>query len=325
MMRAALVGCGLMGRKRAFAHRDCRVVICADLIADRAQALAGALPEAEATTDWRAAVARPDVDLVIVSTIPAALAEVASLAIEAGKHVLVEKPAARNVAEIDSLAGKAREKGVRVKVGFNHRYHPAILKARQVVDSGLLGPLLFVRGRYGHGGRPGYEREWRARPEASGGGELIDQGTHLIDLARYFLGDFSDVSGTVATLFWDMPVEDNAFLCLRTPRGQVAWLQAGWTEWKNLFSWEIFGRGGKLQVDGLGGSYGPERLTLYKMRPEMGPPESTVWEFPPPDTSFGLEFEDFRRAIEEDREPSGNLEDARAALAIAARLYEAGR
>ncbi len=99
------------------------------------------------------------------------------------------------------------------------------------------------------------------RSRRSGGGELLDQGVHLIDLARWFLGDFVGVAGRVATFFWKMPVEDNAFLHLTTERGQVAWLHASWTEWKIVFSFEIIGATGKLQIDGLGGSYGVERLT----------------------------------------------------------------
>ena len=115
--------------------------------------------------------------------------------------MLVEKPAARNVAETRSLIAAAAERSGRlVRVGFNHRYHPALLKARELVDAGALGALMFVRGRYGHGGALGYEREWRADPARSGGGELIDQGVHLIDLARWFLGDFAAVDGVARDL-----------------------------------------------------------------------------------------------------------------------------
>ncbi len=199
-------------------------------------------------------------DLVIVATTNDALAKVTLAAVQRGKHVLVEKPAARSAAELEPVLAAAASAGAVVQVGFNHRYHPAFRKARALIDEGALGPLLYIRGRYGHGGRIGYDREWRADPAIAGGGELLDQGVHLIDLARWFLGDFVEVSGHVATYFWDMPVEDNGFLSVRTAGGQSAWLHASCTEWKNLFSFEIFGRDGKLQIDGLGGSYGVERL-----------------------------------------------------------------
>jgi predicted dehydrogenase len=208
-------------------------------------------------------------------------------------------------------------------VGFNHRYHPALQKAREIVDSGVLGPMLFVRGRYGHGGRPGYDKEWRAVEEISGGGEAIDQGMHLIDLARWFLGDFNGVQGHVATYFWDMPVEDNAFFLLTTPANQTAQLHATWTEWKNLFSLEIYGRDGKLDIAGLGGSYGVERLAYYKMLPEMGPPETTIWEYPAlTDRSWELEFSAFLQDIADGREPSPGVRDAQAALRIVESVYE---
>jgi predicted dehydrogenase len=185
-----------------------------------------------------------------------------------------------------------------------------------------VGPLLFIRGRYGHGGRPGYDKEWRAVEEISGGGEAIDQGMHLIDLARWFLGDFDGVQGHVATYFWDMPVEDNAFFLLTTPSGQTAQLHATWTEWKNLFSLEIYGRDGKLDWSGLGGSYGVERLAYYKMLPEMGPPETTIWEYPGlVDRSWELEFADFLADIERGRPPSPGAADAQAALRIVETVY----
>jgi predicted dehydrogenase len=194
-----------------------------------------------------------------------------------------------------------------------------------MVDAGAIGELFYVRGRYGHGGRLGYEKEWRANPRLSGGGELIDQGVHLVDLARWFLGEFVDVRGAVHTYFWDMPVEDNGFMTLTTAQDQLAFLHASCTEWKNLFSFEIFGRQGKLAVDGLGGSYGVERLSYYRMLPEMGPPETTIWEYPGPDRSWKLEWAEFVTDIELGRLPSAGLEDARAALDVVGRVYDTGR
>lgn len=318
----AIVGCGLIGRKRVAALPGGRLVACADVVADRALALASAVPGAEAVADWRRAVARPDVDVVIVATTNDALATVTQAALEAGKHVLVEKPAARNVAEVAPLIATARDRQLRVRVGFNHRYHPALLKAHEIVASGALGPLLFIRGRYGHGGRVGYDKEWRADPSVSGGGELIDQGVHLIDLSRWFLGPFTSIEGFAATYYWRMPVDDNAFLTLRTAGGQCAFLHVSCSEWKNLFSFEIYGRDGKLALDGLGGSYGVERITHYAMRPEMGPPDTTSWEYPRGDQSWALEFAEFVDDIRQAREPQPGLDEARAALEVVQRIYD---
>lgn len=317
-----IVGCGLIGNKRAHALGQAKLVACADSILDRAQALAHTEPGALATADWREVIERGDVNIVIVATTNNTLAEVGRAAIKAGKHVLIEKPAARNALELEPLIEAARRSQVQVRAGFNHRYHPALRKARELFESELLGELMFVRGRYGHGGRLGYEKEWRANPALSGGGELIDQGVHLIDLARWFLGDFNEVEGFAHTYFWQMPVDDNGFMLLKTPRQQVAFLHVSCTEWKNLFSLEIYGRNAKLHVEGLGGSYGVERLTYYQMLPQMGPPETTIWEYPMADTSWHLEFAEFLDDIERGRKPSANLDDAYAALRVVEAIYQ---
>jgi predicted dehydrogenase len=318
----AIVGCGLVGKKRAQALGPARLVACVDVVLDRAQAIAQTVPGTIATHDWRAVLDDSKVDIVIVSTTNNLLGEVTLAAVQAGKHVLVEKPGARSSHEIHAMMEATQRSGKQVRVGFNHRYHPSLRKAREVFEAGALGEMMFVRGRYGHGGRLGYEKEWRANPAFSGGGELIDQGIHLIDLARCFLGDFSEVTGFAHTYFWEMPVEDNAFLLLRTPRQQAAFLHVSCTEWKNLFSLEIYGREGKLHVEGLGGSYGVERLAYYKILPQMGPPETTIWEYPMVDHSWQVEFEEFLDDIRLERKPSDNLADARAALAIVEKIYE---
>ncbi len=316
-MKVAIVGCGLVGQKRAKLLGEHRLVACADASLDRAKALAAShgQPEALATADYREAVTRPEVEAVLVSTPHNLLAPIALAAVEAGKHVLLEKPGARRAAELDAVVLAARKNKVRVRVGFNHRYHPALLKARELVEEGDLGPLHLIRGRYGHGGRIGYDKEWRANPELSGGGQLIDQGVHLIDLARMFLGDFPVVQSSIATYFWDMPVEDNAFLMMRSNAGATAFLHTSCTEWKNLFSFEIFGKVGKLDIAGLGGSYGTERITFYRMLPELGPPETTAWEYPMEDHSWSREWDAFVQDILLGREPSPGLADAQAARA----------
>ena len=320
-MRAAIVGCGLIGRKRAGSLPAGSVTVCCDIAAERAVQLAAANRGAAWSTDWRATVRRDDVNAVFIATTHDQLALIAAEAAAAGKHVLMEKPGARTARELDAVADAAGRTGALVRVGFNHRYHRAFRKAREISESGALGEMMFVRGRYGHGGRPGYDREWRAQHALSGGGELIDQGAHLIDLSRWFLGDFPSVRGRARTYFWDMPVEDNAFLLLETERGQVAFLHAGWTEWKNLFSFEIAGRVGKLEISGLGGSYGTERLTWYKMSPEMGPPETLAWEYPMADDSWHAENAAFFEDIRLGRPPDPGIADAQAMLRIVETIY----
>jgi predicted dehydrogenase len=321
IVQVGIVGCGLIGQKRADSLPAGYLRAVADISKERANHFAGKYPRVDAYSDWQEMISRDDLDLIIISTTNNWLAPITLAAVTAGKHVLVEKPAARHFLELDPVIEAAENHLVKVMVGYNLRCHPALAKAKEIIRSGVLGPLLFVRGRYGHGGRPGYEKEWRANPEISGGGELLDQGVHLIDLSRWFLGDFTRVCGHKHTYYWKMPVEDNGFLYLENAAGQVAWLQVSCTEWKNLFSYEIFCEHGKLQIDGIGGSYGTERLTLYQMLPQMGPPETTIWEYPFPDTSWKTEFEEFEQALRTHTSPSPDLFDARAALKIVATIY----
>lgn len=321
-MNYAIIGCGLIGKKRlAGLPAGSRLVEACDTNLARAEELVKLAQTGRAVADFKLAVADPQVDAVIVATVNAALAEVSAAAIRASKHVIVEKPAGISVKQIDELISLARKHGVCVRVGFNHRYHPAFIKAREIFKSGVMGELMFIRARYGHGGRVGYDKEWRADPKLSGGGELIDQGIHLIDLAGWFLGHFTQVDGQATTYFWNMPVDDNAFLNLRTAKGQTAWLHVSCTEWKNLFSFEIYGRHTKLHIEGLGGSYGIEKLYHYQMKPEMGPPDTKLYEFPGPDESWRKEMIEFEKDVASNRQPDAGLNEAKAALTVVENIY----
>jgi predicted dehydrogenase len=321
-MNYAIIGCGLIGKKRLAAlPAGSKLVIGCDTNLSRAQALVELAGTGRAVADFKEAVSDDSVNAVVVASINSTLAEISQAAIRAGKHVIVEKPAGISVREIESLIDLEQKNGVCVRVGFNHRYHPAFLKAREIYESGVMGELMFIRGRYGHGGRIGYDKEWRADPKLAGGGELIDQGIHLIDLAGWFLGDFKSVDGHAETYFWNMPVDDNAFLDLQTAKGQTAWLHVSCTEWKNLFSFEIYGRDTKLHIDGLGGSYGVEKLFHYQMKPEMGIPDTKVYEFPGPDESWRNEMLAFEKDVELKRKPDAGLAQVQQALKIVETIY----
>jgi predicted dehydrogenase len=321
----AIIGCGLIGKKRAAALAkipEVTLVAACDLDIDKAREVAKTSASCRATDDYRSVLQDPSVDALIVATLNASLAPISLDAVRAGKHVLVEKPGALNSKQLETILTAAETTGAKVRIGYNHRYHPAIQKAKAYIDEGALGELMFMRGRYGHGGRRGYDREWRADPKLSGGGELIDQGVHLIDLAQWILGDFAKIEGHACTSFWDMPVDDNAFLSLRTAAGKTAWLHVSCSEWKNLFSLEIYGRSGKLAIDGLGGSYGVEKITFYKMLPEMGPPDTVSYEYPRGDESWAFETKEFLRDIDGARVPSPGLQEGIRILQVVEAIYE---
>lgn len=317
----AIVGCGLIGLRRFGTLPPGSLRFACDVQLRRAKELAQKSAKCTATTEFDIVLCDETVNVVLIATANAALAPLALSAVRAGKHVLVEKPGAIAVRQLKEIELDARASGALVRIGYNHRFHPAFLKAHQIASSEDVGELMFIRGRYGHGGRLGYDNEWRANPSLSGGGELVDQGVHLIDLAASFMGEFSSVEGHAATYFWDMPVDDNAFMSLRNSEGKTAWLQVSCTEWKNLFSFEIYFRRAKLQVEGLGGSYGVERLYYYKMSPEMGPPETTIYEFPRGDQSWKLELDQFLEDIRFGRTPVPGLREGVCALEVVEKIY----
>jgi predicted dehydrogenase len=327
-LRVAIAGCGLIGAKRADAlGAGDELVGCFDVSATAAETFARdrgtrAYASLEELLDLEPAV-------VVVAVSHDALAGLAERALDAGAHVLVEKPAGLGLAHVERLIAAELRNERRVKVGFNHRFHPGIARAAAEVHSGAHGELMHLRGRYGHGGRTGYDREWRAEPSRSGGGELIDQGMHLLDLSHWIAGPLPLHSSLLRTHFWDTAVEDNAALILGEADSRTdpwAMLHVTWTEWKNLFSLEIYCRTAKLQVDGLVRSYGPQRLRIYRMRPELGPPEVEELAYPAEDGSWRAEWEHFAEALSarDGRPLLGDLESARYAWTQVESAYASG-
>jgi predicted dehydrogenase len=158
-MNYAIIGCGLIGKKRlAGLPAGSKLAVACDTNLARAEELVKLARTGRAVADFKSAVADPQVDAVVVATINCALAEVSAAAIRAGKHVIVEKPAGVSVRQLDELLALADKHKVCVRVGFNHRYHPSFIKAREIFESGVMGELMFIRGRYGHGGRIGYDK-----------------------------------------------------------------------------------------------------------------------------------------------------------------------
>lgn len=326
-MNVGIVGAGRMGEKRAravAAFRGTRLIAVADVHFAQAERLASSC-RAKAYRRWQDLVRLPGLDALIVATPHKFLAPVSLEAVRRGKHVLCEKPMALSVREAEVLVREARRRRVRLRVGFNHRYYPAIAHAKALVDRGALARLFFIRGRYGHGGRPGYEKEWRADPRLAGGGQLMDQGIHLLDLFRWFLGEFAEGFGYAPTYFWKMrPLEDNVFALFKTRQGQVAQLHASTTQWKNLFSFEVFGEKGTITVEGLGGYYGPQELKLI-LRRQPGSrtpvPKVRSWTFADPEKTWVREWADF---VENGRGgPEG--EDGLRALAMLEAVYKSQR
>ena len=322
-MKFCIIGCGLIGQKRARAiSKKYLISWVVDKNLTSAENLSEQYKGCNYTDSWKEAIESSMTDAVIIALPHDLLEKVALFSIKKNKPTFIEKPGAISAKSMKKILLVAKSANVTVKIGYNHRFHPTILKAKEIINAETIGDLMYVRGRYGHGGRKGYDQEWRSKKSISGGGELLDQGSHLIDLSQMFLGDLDKVSGKIYNYFWNMEVEDNAFIALENEKGQSAWLHASWTEWKNLFSFEIFGKKGKLQIDGLGGSYGVEKLTLFKMLPELGPPETTCWEYPFEDKSWNIEIDNFVESISNCNNSDGSLENALYVLKVINKIYQ---
>lgn len=324
ILRVGLIGAGLQGGRRAPVLKqfpETELVIVASAHRETARQLADSIG-CQATDHWQEVVKRNDIDVILICTPPHLHAPIGIAAMSHGKHVLCEKPLTKTLKEAEEMLAAAKANRVTLKCGFNHRHHPGIQQAKSWFDENIIGELNFIRCRYGICGRPGYEKEWRANPEITGGGQLMEQGIHGIDLSRWFLGEFVDIVGFTATRFWNMaPLEDNGFALLRTEKGQVASLHSSLTQWKNIFSFELFGQDGYIVVEGLGGGYGTERATLGK-RALLKPFKEETTEFRGGDRSWYEEWKEFVAAIQEEREPLGNGYDGLEAMRIVYAIYE---
>lgn len=273
-----------------------------------------------------------DLDLVFVCTPNNLIPEVAIQALQNNRHVFCEKPPGRNLADIERIrAAEQDSPQCKLQFGFNHRHHPGIIDGKAVIDSGSLGDILTLRGTYGKSGGYDYHKSWRNDPAIGGGGILLDQGLHMLDLFCLFVGEFSDVMGMRGTLAYDIPVEDNAVVIMRTPRGQLAQLHSSATAWKHTFRLEIGCERGYIVVTGLlskTGSYGRETLVIGRRqsrgdRSAIGNPreETTYYDI---DQSWDIEVSHLVDCIRQNKPVvSGTSSDALRAMKIVDRVYQA--
>lgn len=324
-MKVSIIGCGLIGHKRALSMDEGDSLIsCCDKninILDDFSKKFGC----KSFENYKDLIDSNESDVIVVAVINKFSLPIVSYALMNGKHVLVEKPLGRNVAEAKELVTLAYKQKVVLKTGFNHRFHPAIWQAKEMIDLGRIGKLLTIRARYGHGGRPGMQNEWRASKDLCGGGELLDQGVHIIDLCHWFAGKINTVFGKSVTKFWDLEVEDNAFALMESVSGVDIQFHVSWTNWKNIFSFELFGEEGYLKIEGLGGSYGPETLEFAKRKIEGGRPDIEFFEYPKEDISWDKEWQEFKNAIKNKREPLGSGADGLYANIIIDAIYKSSQ
>ena len=324
LINIGLIGCGIVGiRRLQNLPSRLKLIGCVDpLIA--VNKFFKKRNNLYLTKDWKKLIKLKNLDAVIVATTHHLQTQIISECVNNNIHVFVEKPGGISAKDTYQIILKLKKKKLKskIRVGFNHRYHPAFLKAKDFIKNKIIGKILYIRSVYGHGGRLGYEKEWRFKKKFSGGGELIDKGSHLIDLSRFFLGDLQVVSSKLKNFFWKMKLEDNCFLNLENKYGASVFLHASCTEWKNKFLFEIFCESGKIEINGLGKSYGEEKLILYKMTKKMGKPKKKEYKFSKKDLSWKKELNEFYLDIIKKRKPSPNLNDIYKNLKIINSIYK---
>ena len=249
-IRFGLIGCGEIGRLRAAALAEASLPLTAVSDIDRQRAEREAAPRGAAVeADWRSLIGRADVDAVIVSTPPSLHAEMCIAALNASKHVLCEKPLARNPEEARAMIEAAAGSGRFLATGFNYRFYPSVAKAKELLDSGIIGELDHIRSYTGYSATD-HNHPWLHDAATMGGGSLRDNGIHLIDVTCYLLGEVAGMQGYASHGVWKFPgCEDNGFVLLRSKEGKIASLQASWTEWRGYrFEVEIYGSRGMIRT-----------------------------------------------------------------------------
>lgn len=278
-VRLGIIGCGEIGSLRAAAIArlpSLQLEAVCDADQGRARTLA-ARYGGRVVPEWRSLVRRESLDAVIVSTPPSVHAEMCIAALAAGKHVLCEKPLARSPSECREILETAERSGRLLATGFNYRFYPAVALARQLLDSGRIGALDHIRSYAGHPGGAEFTHPWVHDVTVMGGGVLLDNGIHILDLTRYFLGEVAEVKGYATGDVWGFEgCEDNAFALFRSPSGRVASLQASWSEWRGYrFAIEVYGTRGCVRA-----SYPPMLTQLVWLERLGGRPRRRLYFFP---------------------------------------------
>lgn len=275
-------------------------------------------------------IGNPQVEAVFIATANAHNKMLTIAALQAGKHVFCEKPPTLTAQEMREVMAVEKETKRTLMYGFNHRLHGAALKMREVVESGVFGRILWMRGRYGKSVDEDYLKTWRADRSLAGGGILIDQGIHMLDLFTYLGDSFNDVQAVVSSLYWKTPgIEDNVFAILRNSQtGQVASLHSTMTQWRHLFSLEVFMEQGHMVLNGLktsSNTYGEEKLTIAKNRAQA---PAAIWEEEEnyvyeTDESWDNELKIFVDSIRSSvTPPTGNSDHALAVMTLIDRIYQ---
>lgn len=324
-LRVGIAGYGVVGqRRRQFIDSHPNFVTVA--VCDRA--FAASPPKATDIPHYTnyQDLLKEKLDVLFVCLTNDIAAEVTIAGLELGLHVFCEKPPGRDIADIEKVIRcERRHPTLKLKYGFNHRYHDSVRDALKIVRSGEIGHPIDLRGVYGKSKIISFNSDWRTKRSLAGGGILLDQGIHMLDLMRLFVGDFEQVSSYVSNAFWRHDVEDNAYALMRTPDGVVAMLHSSATQWRHRFQLDLTFSRGMIVLSGIlsgSKSYGAEMMTVaYAAEDDAGDPREVTTRYNQ-DNSWRDEIADFADAIVTDRPiVDGSSNDALKVMQLVYRVY----
>jgi predicted dehydrogenase len=323
-LRVGIAGYGVVGkRRRECIDRNPQLETVA--VSDR-ELSTGTMPDGIRSYSDALALLDDELDAVFVS-LPNDLAPRVSIAaLDRGFHVFCEKPPGRDVNDILAVCAEERKHPeLKLKYGFNHRYHDSVIQAKKLIESKSLGQLINLKGVYGKSRIISFASDWRTRRREAGGGILLDQGIHLLDMMRLFAGEFTDISSFISNEYWHHDVEDNAYALMRTSEGVVAMVHSSATQWRHQFRLEITLTEGAIVLGGIlsgSKSYGDETMTTIIKSPEEGAmpvEETTTYNI---DHSWQDEINEFSEAILRNKPIRyGNSQDALRTMELVYRIY----
>ena len=331
-LKVGIIGYGVVGKKRHSIikkYKQLNVIAASDV---NDQSLLDLSNNVQKFNDYRKLINESHCNVVFISVPNRFAADATKLALRKGIHVFCEKPPARSSLELSSIKNLIQGKRIKLKYGFNHRYHASILKASEILNSKQLGKIVAMRGIYGKSKIISFDQsDWRSKRSEAGGGILLDQGIHMLDLMLFFAKEkFKKVFSIVKNDFWNHDVEDNAFALMETSSGIVAQLHSSATQWRHKFNLEIILERGALVFGGLltgSKSYGEETLTVIQSKPDRdkGSPKEKTYKFNR-DISWAEEIKEFIMAIEQDKEIiHGTYEEAYLTMKLIEQIYKADR
>lgn len=324
-LKVGIAGYGVVGkRRRSFIdlHPDFETVA----VCDKSFKSSGNTDEGVKCFQTYDELLNEDLDVLLVCLTNDVAADVTISGLEKGLHVFCEKPPGRDLNDVKRVIEvEKKNPELRLMYGFNHRYHDSVKKAQEIILSGELGNILNMKGVYGKSQIISFASDWRTKREIAGGGILLDQGIHMVDLMRFFAGEFKEIHSFVDNSYWNHDVEDNAYALMRTEDGKVAFLHSTATQWRHKFHLDINLEKGSIILEGfLSGSksYGAETIKIvYKADDESGDPRETSTRYNQ-DNSWRDEIDCFAESIRTGKETEfGTSKDAFKTMELVYRIY----